>query len=175
MCFTQLCQCHLEFERDNRPSSSYCGHFSLSKSFDHITKDANIFHLKLGGSCRFSYFLTSTPSKHTIVNLLQAIGFWHINMVDLPQIVDCGHGEIFTTTLSRLDILSLLPFPLFYSFVHFLIYCVFINKALHVFDDIKTIKTKKNIRQKWEMHQLWCNPKFHHVFYNIGLYVSPSP
>jgi hypothetical protein len=25
------------------------------------------------------------------------------------------------------------------------------------------------------MHQLWCNPKFHHVFYNIGLYVSPSP
>jgi hypothetical protein len=25
------------------------------------------------------------------------------------------------------------------------------------------------------MHQLWCNPKFHHVFYNIGLCVSPSP
>ncbi len=95
-------------------------------------------------------------------------------MADLPQIVDCGHGEIFTTTLSRLDILSLLPFPLFYSFVHFLIYCVFINKALHVFDDIKTIQTKKNTRQKWEMHQLWCNPKFHHVFCNIGLCVSPS-
>jgi hypothetical protein len=25
------------------------------------------------------------------------------------------------------------------------------------------------------MHQLWCNPKFHHVFYNIGLCVLPSP
>jgi hypothetical protein len=69
-------------------------------------------------------------------------------MADLPQIVDCGHGEIFTTILSRLDILSLLPFPLFYSFVHFLIYGVFINKALHVFDDIKTIQTKKKHQAK---------------------------
>jgi hypothetical protein len=27
----------------------------------HIIKDVNILHLKLGGSCRLSYFLTSTP------------------------------------------------------------------------------------------------------------------
>jgi hypothetical protein len=27
---------------DKRPSSFYLGHFSLSKKFDHITKDANI-------------------------------------------------------------------------------------------------------------------------------------
>ncbi len=43
----------------------YLGHFSSSKNFDHITKDANIFHLKLGDSHRFSYLSTSTPSKHT--------------------------------------------------------------------------------------------------------------
>jgi hypothetical protein len=30
-----------------------------------IVKDAIIFHFKLGGSRRPSYFLTSTPSKHT--------------------------------------------------------------------------------------------------------------
>jgi hypothetical protein len=35
------------------------------KFFDHITKDANIFHLKSGDSRRLSYFLTSTPSRHT--------------------------------------------------------------------------------------------------------------
>ncbi len=33
--------------------------------FDHITNDANVFHLKLGGSCRLDHFFTSTPSKHT--------------------------------------------------------------------------------------------------------------
>jgi hypothetical protein len=36
-----------------------------SKSFDRITKHANILHIKLGGSCRLNYFPTSTPSKHT--------------------------------------------------------------------------------------------------------------
>ncbi len=46
-------------------SSFYLGHFSLSKSFDHITKDVSVFHLKLGGSRRFNYFPTSTPSRHT--------------------------------------------------------------------------------------------------------------
>jgi hypothetical protein len=36
-----------------------------SKSFDHITKDANVLHLKLGSSCKLDYFLTFTPSRHT--------------------------------------------------------------------------------------------------------------
>jgi hypothetical protein len=36
-----------------------------SKSFDHITKDASIFHLKSGNGCSLSYFLTSIPSRHT--------------------------------------------------------------------------------------------------------------
>jgi hypothetical protein len=55
----------LELEGDKRPSSFYLGHFSLSKSFDHIRKDASFFHLKLGGCCSFNYFLTSTHSRHT--------------------------------------------------------------------------------------------------------------
>jgi len=63
--FIWLCQCHLELERDKMPSSFYLSHFSSSKSFNHIIKDANIFHFKLGGSHRLSYFLTSTPSRHT--------------------------------------------------------------------------------------------------------------
>ncbi len=63
--FTRLCQCHLELEGDKRPSSFYLGHFFLSKNFDHITKDASILHLKLGDSCKLSYFPTSTPLKHT--------------------------------------------------------------------------------------------------------------
>jgi len=55
----------LELEGDRRPSSFYLGQFFLLKSFDHIAKDASVFHLKLNDSYRFSYFLTSTPSKHT--------------------------------------------------------------------------------------------------------------
>jgi hypothetical protein len=55
----------LELERDKMLSSFYLSHFSSSKSFNHIIKDANIFHFKLGGSHRLSYFLTSTPSRHT--------------------------------------------------------------------------------------------------------------
>ncbi len=63
--FTQLCQCHLELERGKGPSSFYLGHFSSSKSFDHITKDVSILHFKSGNSCKLSYFLTSTLSRHT--------------------------------------------------------------------------------------------------------------
>jgi len=63
--FTQLCQCHLELEGDRRPSSFYLGPFSSSKNFNHITKDVNVFHLKLGDSYRLSYFPTSTPLRHT--------------------------------------------------------------------------------------------------------------
>jgi hypothetical protein len=63
--FTWLCHCHLELERARGPSSFYLGHFSLSKNFDHITKDASVFHFELGGNYRFNYFPTSTLSKHT--------------------------------------------------------------------------------------------------------------
>jgi hypothetical protein len=59
---TWLCQCYLELEGDRGPSSLVT---FLCKFFYHITKDANIFHLKLGDSHRFSYFLTFTPSWHT--------------------------------------------------------------------------------------------------------------
>jgi len=62
--------------------------------------------------------LQDTPPI-TTVDLLQAVNFWQINMTNLPQAINYGHGEIFIATLSQLDILSLLPFPLFYSFVHF--------------------------------------------------------
>jgi hypothetical protein len=41
------------------------GYFSSSKNFNHITKDASIFHLKLGGGRRPNYFPTSTPLEHT--------------------------------------------------------------------------------------------------------------
>jgi hypothetical protein len=63
--FEWLCQCHLELEGDKRPSSFYLGHFSLSKSFDHIIKDANAFHFKLSDRRKLNYFLTFTPSRHT--------------------------------------------------------------------------------------------------------------
>jgi hypothetical protein len=62
---TWMGQCQLKFEGDRRHSSFYLGHFSSSKSFDHITKDVSIFHLKLGDSHRLSYFPTFTPSIHT--------------------------------------------------------------------------------------------------------------
>jgi hypothetical protein len=58
-----LCHCHLELEGDRRPSFFYLGHFSSSKSFDHITKDVSVFHLELGDRRRLNYFSTSTPSK----------------------------------------------------------------------------------------------------------------
>jgi hypothetical protein len=109
----------LELEGDRRPSSFYLGHFSSSKNLNHIIKDVNIFHIKSNNSHRVSYFPTSTlpNTLHiTTADLLQAIDFWHVNMTNLAQSVGYGHGEIFTTTLSHL---SLLPFPLFSSFVHF--------------------------------------------------------
>jgi hypothetical protein len=62
--------------------------------------------------------LQNTPPI-TMADLLQAIGFWHVNMANLPQAISYGNTYIFITTLSQLDILSLFPFPLFYSFVHF--------------------------------------------------------
>ncbi len=55
----------MELERVKRPSSFYLGYFSLSKKFNHIIKDASIFHLKSSDSHRFSYFLIATPLEHT--------------------------------------------------------------------------------------------------------------
>ncbi len=52
-------------KRTKGPSSFYFGHFFSSKSFNHITTYAIVFHLKLGDSCSLSYFPTSTPLKHT--------------------------------------------------------------------------------------------------------------
>jgi hypothetical protein len=43
--FKWMCQCHLELEGDKRLSSFYLGHFSSSKNFENIIKDASIFHL----------------------------------------------------------------------------------------------------------------------------------
>ncbi len=63
--FTWLCQCHLKLERAKKPSSFYLGHFSSSKSFNHITKHASILYLKSSSRCKLSYFLTSNPSRHT--------------------------------------------------------------------------------------------------------------
>jgi hypothetical protein len=62
--------------------------------------------------------LQDTPPI-TAANLLQVIGFLHINMVDLPQAIGYGDREIFIAILSQFDVFSLLPFSLFYSFVHF--------------------------------------------------------
>jgi len=78
MCFTQLCQCHLELEGDKRSSFFYLGHFFSSKSFDHITKDASVFHFKLvvvvGLATSQLPHLQDTPPI-TTVDLLQAVDF----------------------------------------------------------------------------------------------------
>jgi hypothetical protein len=61
--FTWLCQCHLELERAKNLSSFCFVYFSSYKKFNLSSFKnglATIFHLKLGGSCRLSYFSTST-------------------------------------------------------------------------------------------------------------------
>jgi hypothetical protein len=126
--FTQLCECHLEFEKTKRPSSfcfvacdvaqgkeysyhhrhlhvyisrwmcfctivsmpfevwkdqkalsCFCfDYFSSTKNFNHIAKAPSILHLKLGGSHKPDYFLTSTPSDRSpisLTHLLQAVDF----------------------------------------------------------------------------------------------------
>ncbi len=92
MCFLQLCQCHLEFERTRRPSSFCFGFFFLAKTFNHIVKVANILHLKSGDNYRPNYFPTSTPSKHIACLHDQLIAssqflIWK-NTTDLLQVVD---------------------------------------------------------------------------------------
>jgi hypothetical protein len=86
--FTQLGQCHLEFERTRGPSFFYY-YFSLAKKLNHIAKVTSIFHFKLGDSCRPSYFLTSTPLEHISHLHDQLIAndrflIWK-NMIDLLQ------------------------------------------------------------------------------------------
>jgi hypothetical protein len=83
--FTWLCQCHSELERDKRPSSFHLGHFFSSKSFNHITKDASVFHLKSGESRRLSYFPTSTPSKHT--------SHHHNRSIASRRFLTCKYGQ----------------------------------------------------------------------------------
>jgi hypothetical protein len=82
--FTRLCQCHLELEGDKRPLSFYLGHFFSSKSFDHTTKDANVFHFKLGDSHKLSYGLTSTFSRH--------ISHQHNWFIASHQFLTCKYG-----------------------------------------------------------------------------------
>jgi hypothetical protein len=90
-------------------SSFHFSHFSSSKSFNHITKDANILHLKLNDNNWFSYFLTSTPLGHTSHHHDQPmVSRWFLtwkNMANLLQGVSSKHGEILTFTLSQLDVL----------------------------------------------------------------------
>jgi hypothetical protein len=107
--FTRLCQCHLELEGPRKPSSFYLGHFSSSKFFNHITKDVSVLNFESNSSYRFSYFLTSTPLKHTSHHHGQLVAsYWFFtwkNMVDLLQAVGFGNGKILTFTFSKLDIL----------------------------------------------------------------------
>ncbi len=148
----QECEFHLHTclkvgLRHKRPSSFYLGHFSLLKILDHIIKDTNIFHIKSNNSHKLSYFPQLPPFQTHFTSYrpiyLQAIDFWHVNMANLAQAVEYGHGKIFTTTLNQLDVLSLLPFPLFYCLYITLIYGMFLNKALWVFD---------------ELGRYWCDP-----------------
>jgi hypothetical protein len=121
--FIWLCQCHLDLEGDKRPSSSYLGHFSSSKSFDHITKDASVFHLKSGGNRRLSCFSPSTPSKHTSHHHDRSIASCRFLTHKYGQPSTCSQlwtWEIFTTILSQLYVLSLLLFLKKYSFIHFI-------------------------------------------------------
>jgi hypothetical protein len=131
--YTQLCQCHLELEGDKKLSSSYLDHFSSLKSFNHITKDANVFHLKSGNSCWLSYIPTFTTLKHT--------SHHHGQFIASHQFLTSEYGRPFTSGRLWTSInfhnnfeptwhphFSLfLYFPLLYIF---LIYDVFLNKDL---------------------------------------------
>jgi hypothetical protein len=140
--FTQLCQCHLELEGPRRPSSFYLGHFFFSKSFNHITKDASVFHLKSSGSYRLSYFPTSTPSRRTSHHHKRYIAsHWFLTYkYGRPTMSGrYGHGEIFIPTLSQL---MSCHFSLFLNFTPLyisLIYSVLFNKALHDFPKMISI------------------------------------
>jgi hypothetical protein len=146
--FTRLCQCHLEFEGDKRPSSFCLGHFSSSKSFDHIIKDASTFHLKLGDSCKLNYFLTSTPLIHN--------SHHHIQPIASCQFLTCKYGQPSTNSWlwTYIDFhnnfeptwchvtspFSFILLPLYIS----LIYDVFLNKDLQVFNNWTFVMKRKS-------------------------------
>ncbi len=56
---------NLKLERARKRLFFSLGQFFLLKSFHHIIKDANVLDFRSNDSCRLSYFLISTPSKHT--------------------------------------------------------------------------------------------------------------
>ncbi len=118
--------------RTIKPSSFYLDHLPSSKNFNHITMDTNVFHLKLGDNHRFNHFPTftfqNTPPINTI-NLLQTINFWHINIVDLSQVVSYGHEKFFTVTLNQIMSYHLSLFLNFTPLYICLIYGMFFNKA----------------------------------------------
>jgi hypothetical protein len=136
--FTGLCQCHVELEGTKRPSSFNLGHFSTSKSFDHITKNVSIFHLKSNGNHRLSYFSTSTPSRHTSHHHGQSIASHRFLTYKYGRPTKGGrlwtwrnfHKYFWVNLMSC-------PFSLFLNFTPLnisLIYNVFFNKALQDFD-----------------------------------------
>ncbi len=111
------------------PSSFYLGtflHQKVSITLQKMQMSSILSHaITIGLVTSWFPPLQNTPPI-TTANLLQVVNFWHIYMADIPQMINYGHGETFTPTLSQLDILSFLPFPLFYSFVHFPnLLCVF--------------------------------------------------
>jgi hypothetical protein len=88
--FTQLCQCHLEFERIRMPS--FClGYISSAKKFNHIAKAVGILHLK---STVAVGLITSwlTPTHDTSP----------ISMIDLLQVPDFLYGKIRPTYCKQL-------------------------------------------------------------------------
>jgi len=76
--------------------------------------------------------LQNTPLM-IIIDLLQVVGYWHINMADLPHVVNYGHGELFWTNLMSCHFSLFLYLTFLYIS---LIYSVFLNKALQVFDEL---------------------------------------
>ncbi len=108
-------------------------HFSLSKSFDHITKGASLFHLKLSGNHKLNYFLTSTPSRHLpspwpiyCKPSLFDIEIWMTYHIQLIMDMERFSHLLWTNLTSY-------HFSLFFNFTPlyiFLIYDVFFSKAL---------------------------------------------
>jgi hypothetical protein len=58
--FTWLCQCHFGAWKSQKAFIFLFWLLFSIKNLNHIAKDANIFHFKLGDSHRPSYFSTST-------------------------------------------------------------------------------------------------------------------
>ncbi len=102
----------------------------LSKKFHHITKDTNDLYFQLGGSHKLSYFSTSTPFKTHLSSPWPT--YYKRSIFDMEKLSDLLQAVNFDMKRFwhpiALDISKLQPFS--YSFVHFPIYDVFINKVL---------------------------------------------